>query len=207
MRARSLKFLRAGDGAVLLEFTLIVSLLMVFTCGMVDFSFALYQWNAAAKATALGARLAAVSDPVAGPNTTPSYFSTLPPTTAFTIVCSDGSCSGGGTYDPTAMNTIVYGRGKTACGTVTTGQLAGMCDVYPGVNIGKVKVTYQQSAYAVSGLGYASRSGGPVPTITVELTGVTFNLVFLNTLLGLAPIAMPPMRTTITGEDLSSSGS
>ena len=111
------------------------------------------------------------------------------------------------------MKNIVYGRGKTACGAVAAGQLAAMCDVYPGLTPSNVTVTYQQSASLTangvpgSGLGYAGRVGGPVPTITVEITGVTFNFVFINHLLGLSTLTMPTMRTTITGEDLSSSGS
>ena len=40
-----------------------------------------------------------------------------------------------------------------------------------------------------------------MPTITVELTGLTFDFVFLSSLLG--SITMPAMKTTATGEDLS----
>jgi Flp pilus assembly protein TadG len=194
---------KACDGAVMIEFSLIALLLLIVTCGMVDFSLALYQWNGASKAVELGGRLAATSDPVS------SNISSLSPASAFSQVCSgaSSSCSGGGVYSSAAMNTIVYGRGKSACGAVASGQLAAMCDVYPGLTASNVTVIYQQSAYATSGLGFAGRSDGPVPTITVEVTGLTFNFFFLNGLLGLAPMSMPTMRTTVTGEDLSSSGS
>jgi Flp pilus assembly protein TadG len=192
----------ARDGSVMIEFALIVSLLLILTCGIVDFSLALYQWNGAAKAVELAGRLAATSDPVS------SDIPNLSPTAAFTRVCSGSTakCTNG-TYSAAAMNTIVYGRGKTACGPVASGQLAAMCDVFPGLTASNVTITYQQSAYATSGLGFASRSSGPVPTITVEVTGLTFNFYFLNGLLGLAPMTMPTMRTTTTGEDLSTSGS
>ena len=43
--------------------TLTVILLVII--GVVDLLFAFYQWNAATKAVAIGARIAAVSDPVA----------------------------------------------------------------------------------------------------------------------------------------------
>ena len=195
--------LAAREGAVMVEFSLIVGLLLTVTCGMVDFSLALYQWNAASKAVELGTRLAAVSDPVS------SNIATLSPTAAFNIVCNGAtsSCSGG-TYVATAMKTLVYGRNKTACDyTVAQGQMAAMCDIFSSITPNNVKVTYQQSAYAASGLGFAGRKAGPVPTITVEVTGMTFNFFFLNQLLGLAPMSMPSMRSTITGEDLSISGS
>jgi len=203
MFERLVRLRHARDGSAMIEFALIVSLLLLVTGGMVDFSLALYQWNAASKATQLGGRLAAVSDPVS------SNISALSPTAAFSIVCSgsSASCTGGGTYSATAMNTLVYGRGKVACGAVALNQLAGMCDAYPSITASNVRVTYQQSAYAISGLGFAGRPGGPVPTITVEITGLTFDFFFLNGLLGLAPMNMPTMRTTITGEDLSTTGS
>src|SRR5262249_19237232 len=120
------RFRGARDGSVMVEFSLIALLLLTVTCGMVDFSLALYQWNAASKAAELGARIAAVSDPVA------SDIATLNPTAAFSRVCSGStsSCTNGGVYSSTAMNTIVFGRGKTACGSVASGQLAAMCDVY-----------------------------------------------------------------------------
>ena len=208
MLARLRGLRRATDGAVMVEFSIVILVLLTVTGGMVDFSLALYQYNNASKAVQLGGRLAATSNPVAGPNTSPSYFSGLSPTTAFSIVCSGSTaaCVGGGTYDATAMKDIVYGRGKTACGAVAAGQLAAMCDVYPGLTPSNVTVTYQQSAYATSGLAYPGRVGGPVPTITVEITNVTFSFYFLNTMMGFAPMTMPTMKTTITGEDLSTSG-
>ena len=198
----------AADGAVMVEFSIFATLLLTVTCGMVDFSMALYQWNAAAKAVELGARLAAVSDPVASDITTISGIgggvNPGDPMPYFKRVCSGAtqSCSNGGTYSATAMNTLVYGRGKTVCGSLASGQLAAMCDVYPGLTGNNVTITYEQT-----GLGFAGKPGGPSPTITVEITGLTFDFVFLNGLLGLAPINMPTMRTTITGEDLSTAGS
>jgi len=208
MTQRVRSFGAATDGAVMVEFSIIATLLLTVTCGMVDFSLALYQWNAASKAVQLGARLAAVSDPIATDITDISGVGGgVNPGDAmpyFKRVCSGStqSCSNGGTYSATAMNTLVYGRGKTACGSVAYGQLAAMCDVYSGLTRSNVTITYEQT-----GLGFAGKPGGPVPTITVEITGLTFDFFFLNGLLGLAPMNMPTMRTTITGEDLSTTGS
>jgi TadE-like protein len=52
-------------GAVLVEVTITMTFMFVFVLGSIDFLFAFYQWNAAAKAVLVGARIAAVSDPVA----------------------------------------------------------------------------------------------------------------------------------------------
>ena len=54
----------------MVEYSLIVSLLLVLTFGLVEFSLALFQWNSATKAVQAGARLAAVSAPVSSDLTT-----------------------------------------------------------------------------------------------------------------------------------------
>lgn len=186
----------------MVEFSIIAFLFFILIGGLIDFSIGLYQWNSATKALQQGARLAAVSDPVSSDLATMTGLEgganpgdTFP---SFTRVCSGASqsCSGG-TYSATAMETIVYGRGETSCGAIGADLTAAMCDVFDRVTPANVQITYGET-----GLGFAGRPGGPVPTITLELTGLTFNLVFLNGLMGFGPITMPAMKTTATGEDL-----
>ena len=200
------RFLRDERGSVFVEFTLIVFSLLVVTGGIIDFGVALYQWNAATKAMQQGVRLAAVSDPVSSDLKTMTGLeggatagATFP---AFTRVCSGASSScSGGTYSATAMNTLVYGRNEVTCGTVALSQLAGMCDIFNRISPANVTVIYTQT-----GLGFAGRPRGPVPTITLQLSGLTFNLPFLQSLLGMAPLTIPPMRTSATGEDMCTQG-
>src|SRR5262245_40991895 len=59
------QFLRRQDGSVMVEAAVMIPMIFVFVLGGIDFLFAFYQWNAASKAVQLGARIAAVSDPVA----------------------------------------------------------------------------------------------------------------------------------------------
>src|SRR5262245_30836239 len=59
------QFARNQDGSVLVEAAIMIPIIFVFVLGGIDFLFAFYQWNAASKAVQLGARIAAVSDPVA----------------------------------------------------------------------------------------------------------------------------------------------
>ena len=94
----------------------------------------------------------------------------------------------------------VVGQNKIICRPF--GANNSFADVYPGLTTSNVTITYEQT-----GLGFAGNPGGPAPTVTVEETGLTFDFVFLNGLLGFARINMPTMRTTITGEDLSTTGS
>src|SRR5215813_6975097 len=68
-----------GDqtGGALVEAALLIPILFTFTLGSVDFLYAFSQWTAATKAVQTGARLAAVSDPVAsGLTTTPTNLAT-----------------------------------------------------------------------------------------------------------------------------------
>lgn len=210
-------------GAVILEMTVTITLFLVVLFGTIEAGNLFYQWNVATKATQLGARLAAISNPVAANLTTLNGMETglLPgdPLSAnyFDCTCSGatGSCTGtrpGGNcgWSLAAMNAIVYGRGDAAvasgCGNAASGLQLGMCDVYDRIRPANVVIRYQHT-----GLGYAGRPGaaigvgGMVPTITVSLVNLPFNWVALDGLLGLGPIAIPGLRTTITGEDLSGS--
>ena len=49
----------------MVEVTIMLSITLVLVLGAIDFLLLFYQWNAAAKAVQIGARLAAVSNPVA----------------------------------------------------------------------------------------------------------------------------------------------
>ena len=209
MRMLLRSFRRDERGASMVEFSIIAFLFFILIGGLVDFAIGFYQWNTASKGLQQGARLASVSDPVDSSLKNwdgLDVSGTVPggPFPTFTRVCSGAtqSCSGGGSYSSDAMDTIVYGRGQSACGVVAADKTPAMCDVFERVRPNNVIITYQQT-----GLGFAGRPGGPVPTITVELTGLTFNFAFLNGLLGFAPITLPPMKTTVTGEDMNTNWS
>lgn len=203
-------------GAVFAEFAILLPVVVIIVCGSIDFLYAFFQLNAAAKAVEMGARIAAVSDPVAaGLNNLPNEAilngaelkGQLP---SFTVVCSDDKCSCSGTctgmidnpFDAAAMNRIVYGRARntTTCGNAPSSYTIGMCNLLPSITPANVVIVYSQTA-----LGYAGRPGGPVPTITVSLRNMQFHFFFLTALFGLR-IAIPPMTTTVTAQDLCSAG-
>src|SRR5580698_4752969 len=128
--------IRDDDGAVLVEVTVVMTIMFVFILGSIEFLFAMFQWNAATKAVQIGARIAAVSNPVAaGLNNLglAVVSASLPPGSAmpnFTITCDGatesctcntvGACPGVGGYDAAAMSTIVYGRGSSSCSDATS---------------------------------------------------------------------------------------
>jgi Flp pilus assembly protein TadG len=207
-----IRFWRDEAGGPLLEAAIVVPVFLLFAFGSVDFLYGYYQWTAATKAVEVGARLAAVSDPVAsGLNTVPANAVSATVLVGdqmpdFEVTCASASCSctrgtctGYGTYSAAAMNTLVFGRGSAACNDATTYYNAGMCDILTQITAANVKVVYSQT-----GLGFAGRAAGPVPSVTVSLQGVNFHFLFLNGLLGFADFTMPPLSTTITGEGLTS---
>jgi Flp pilus assembly protein TadG len=213
MRARNP--LRDDAGAVLVEVTIMMSIMLIFLLGAIEFLFVFYQLNAAAKAVQIGARIAAVSDPVAAgldsystvvvgtaiPGAAMPGFEVTCDGAASRCTCTRGpACPRDLSYDQTAMNTIVYGRGSSSCTDATNFYNTGMCDVFSRISTANVLITYTQS-----GLGFAGRPGRPVPTITVALQGLSLQLLFIGGILRLDKMQMPPLTTPITAEDLSSS--
>ena len=203
------------NGAVLVEVTVVMTIMLVFILGSIEFLFALFQWNAATKAVQIGARIAAVSDPVAaGLNNLglAVVSAEVPPGSAmpyFTVTCDGatasctcntvGACPGVGGYNEAAMRTLVFGRGSSSCVDATSHYDTGMCDIFPRIRPENVVIVYAQT-----GLGYAGRPGGPVPTITISLQNLSFQFFFLSGLRGFKNIPMPASTTSITAEDLSS---
>jgi hypothetical protein len=203
---------RDQDGAVLVEATVTMTVLLVFVLGSIDFLFAFYQWNAATKALLLGARIAAVSDPVAdglnllsvtAASTAAPLGASMP---AFAVRCDGaaatctctGFCDGFRGYDSRAMNTIVFGRGSSSCGDAGSIYYAGMCDILPRITAANVVIVYAQT-----GLGYVGRPNGPAPTISIALQNLPFQFYFLAGLMRLNNINIRA-ATSIAAEDLSS---
>jgi hypothetical protein len=202
---------RDQSGTTTIEFTIVVLLFLLLTFGLVEFGHMFWQYNSAAKAAQHGARMAAVSNPVwLG---LVSLEDTGTPGAAwetnYVVTCDgeDEDCTdlGEGEYDDEAMECLVFGRatGETPCDTECDSAgvdeyLAGMCDRFGRITPENVIVTYSHT-----GLGFAGRPGGPVPTVTVQLKDLPFEFLALGDLLGLQDITMPPFTVTMTGEDLS----
>jgi len=198
-------------GTTTVEFTIVAMLFLLLTFGLVEFGNMFWQFNSAAKAAQVGARLAAVSNPVWSELVNLEDDSTPGAAwgTEYTVTCDgdSGDCDGtfSGDYDSSAMDCLVFGRSETTppCDTECDpagidADEAGMCDRFARIAPENVIVTYSHT-----GLGFAGRPGGPVPTVTVQLTDLQFEFLALGDLLGLQPITMPPFTVTMTGEDLS----
>lgn len=218
-----MRLVRDQKGGVLVETTVLIPILFLFILGAIDFLFAFYQWNAAAKAVHAGLRIAAVSNPVAsglnalsedvlsstviaGQSPMPAFTVTCDGATA-SCTCTSGACSsiGAGSYSSAAMSWIVFGRAsppRTSCNPAPSFYQAGMCNFFTPVQPANVRIVYSHSD--TDYLGYAGRLGGPVATIQLQLQGLQFQFFFLGGLLNFLPISIPATTSTITSEDLFS---
>lgn len=208
------------EGATMVEFAVVLFVLVLLVGGLVDFMNIFWQRNMLIKAVERGARIAAVSYPVAGGaiGLTPAFgapggcIAGNPyPAGAFDCVCNGatGACTAGANgpcgvaYNAAAMTTIVTGRAGGACGLAGKNTYTlGMCDLFPALTAANVVVEYSDT-----GLGFCNRPGGPVPTITVSVgapaTPVPLRYFFLAGLLRYPALNFGSAKATITGEDLS----
>lgn len=201
------RFRRDERGVSLIEGLIVFPIVLVMLVSFVEFGYAVFQWNQTGRAVALGARLAAVSDPV---------------TTDYNDLASDyagtGTIDAGDPVAPTVIRTSCTGANPTGtlalCNAgidrIITGSdgvcdadygtgVAGMCDVNPWIDPENVTVTYTRQ-----GLGYVGRVSGPVVQVTVALRDMRFQFFFLGALLGLDSIRIPSSPVTVTGEDMAS---
>src|SRR5262245_42335634 len=131
---------RDCQGSSLVEATLVFPMLILVALGTVDFTYMLYEWNLANKATYRGARIAIVANPVASGITNPTYnaadigqdcfnrntgaSSGLCPTVNVTCTSNTASCPG---HDNAAFTFI----------------LQNMQQIFPRLQAGHVSIHYE----------------------------------------------------------------
>jgi len=182
---------RAGSGSA--EFALVLPLLLVFLLGIVDAGRWMWTYNQAEKATQMGARMAAVVNPISS-DVTASYLGAcspaltqgdLIPASCFTtITCTAGSCSSG-TVDDDSFTKVVD-RMRLFLPTLTEENVA--------------------IEYTGSGLGYAGNPNGPdaSPLVTVKLGTPATPLEFRPiTSVLILTMNMPSFTATLTTEDMA----
>lgn len=180
------------------EFVLVLPLLLLLMLGAIDIGLYAYTLNQAEKATQIGARWAAVTDPLANEIKSTSYVNQtiggvlveqgdrVPAMALGLLTCTNTSCTcttapcPGTTFNSTAFNNLA----------------TRMKQVLPSIKDTNIIVEYRGS-----GLGYAGDPTGPdiAPLITVRLTGYSYNSVVLSPL-GTTTI-MPDFAYSITSED------
>lgn len=190
----------ASSGSTAAEFAMVLPLLLLLIFGIIDGGRFLWEFNRAEKATQMGVRYAAVTDPVLGSGFSDYSFSindgigqgsTVPTANFDDASCNSSSCTctGGGVCSAVAWDGTAFGN------IVKRMQL-----MYPQIAASNVVVDYKNV-----GIGFAGDPNGPdvAPLITVRLTGLQFHPI--TCLMFACPIAMPDFRAALTAEDLSGS--
>jgi TadE-like protein len=178
-------------GLTSVEFALVAAVFFILMLGIADFSRALWQWNAAAKATQAGVRLAAVTNvialdiqnfsgltyglrtgaeiPIGAPGTSP-------------IACDASGCDG----DPGRMDSAAFAR--------LVDRMRRIDDRIAADNV--------MVEYRYIGQGFTGNPVGPdlAPAVTVRLRAMTFQFITPG-LAGIFSISMPDFAATLTGED------
>ncbi|KRD67020.1 TadE/TadG family type IV pilus assembly protein [Ensifer sp. Root278] len=191
-------------GVTLAEGLITLPLVLLVFATFFEFGYAMSQWNQTVKALQLGARLAAVSEPLT------SDFADVFPTDADDPLNNGDATPNDATISSTCgpalancsdeLTRIVMG-GDGVCG-VAGDPNPGICDLNWRIQPSNLVVTYQRS-----GLGYWGRPNGPVLTMRLEVRDVTFDLPLLGALLGLDQIEVPAHPVTLTTEDLETCSS
>lgn len=196
-------FLGDRRGISSVEFALVCTVFFVFVFGIVDFTRAMWEWNAAAKATQVGVRYAVVNDMVStslanlklvgvgglqAGDAVP--IGTAGTTNVITCTKSGGTGTCTGAADPSAFDDTAF-----------TAIVTRMQSIYSDVTEENVVVEYRHV-----GLGFVGNPlGSDVdPAVTVRLTGLVFDFVTPG-LSGIVSINMPDFAATLTGEDGRSS--
>ena len=199
--SRTRRFLRETGGATAVEMSILAPLFLIGVLMIFDLGLYFWRWNQVVEAARVGARVAAVSDPVASDLTAMTGLETGvqagQPVGAYERVCSGSSCTNG-SYSATAMARIYYGPGaQQTCAPGTKTLQAGMCDVFPTLQQSNVAVSYRSS-----GVDTAGMAGALKPLVSVRISGAASRVFIIDRLIPGALRVLPAAEVTVLAEDL-----
>jgi TadE-like protein len=200
------KLLRDVIGSVLVEYTIVFPIFILLILGTVDVSYMLFEWALASKAAYVGARTAAVSNPVAQNITSPNnytadqvqksgqlcFYTSAPDTPlapngncpSLGCVCtpaiSDGTCA-----DISAIYTCPPGWSEKAfTNTNGTGIFDRMITIFPRLTRQNVQISYQTNNLGFVGQTDLEGRPGLSMNVTVSIRCMTHQFFFINALMG-----------------------
>ncbi len=182
---------RCEAGTATIEYALIAPLLIMLTFGIAEFSLIFWQWNAAEKATHLGARLAATRGPI--------MIGTLDCGVA-TALRAGTNCRDVAGSDSWVVTCDGAAPGAACDAAQMAAIVTDMQAIFPRIQLANVVFEFRGV-----GLGFVGR-GSPVPAISVSLQNLTYEYVALTAFTGTSSITLPAFRATLIGEDLNSNG-
>lgn len=203
------RLIRDERGISCVEFVIVATVFFMLIFGIVDFSRAMWEWNAAAKATQFGARYAVVSDIVSLDYKDFSALSISGVRAGDDVPLKDSGgndiiapifCSDG---DPGAGLAIGCGTSLGGLAAAKANAVAFLAIVtmmqrhYDRVEAHNVVIEYRHI-----GLGFAGNPVGPDvdPLVTVKLRDMEFDFITPG-LAGIFTLNLPDFAASLTGED------
>jgi hypothetical protein len=203
----------------MVEFVIVFPVVLLTTLATVDVTLMIWEWNQAAKATDLGARTAAVSNPVATGITQLNYDGTILGDICVNPATGSAATKANGSAKCPSITTACTATAGSTAGTCTNGRafdnaafgtiLSAMQTAFPRLRRENVEI-----AYKTTGLGFVGRPGGLPMNVSVSIRCMSHTLVFLGPFLGwtlptnpcgtgrAAGILMPASTTAVPSEDM-----
>ncbi|MBC8159449.1 MAG: pilus assembly protein, partial [Alphaproteobacteria bacterium] len=182
LRAVWRRLYRDTDGSAMVSFAFVMPVLITLSLGILEFTLIIFDYQRAAEATRVGARIVAISNPVADV----SEF-----TTGSSVTCSS---SGG---------SISCGGEDAASEGVFDTLIAEMSALHSGIQADNVEIQYEDS-----GLGDPTTPGGIMPLITLRLVGMEHQFLMLSSVPGMPDhITYPPFTTNQLAGGMGPTGS
>ena len=213
MTRRRLSLRRFGadeQGTTLVELAMVLPLFLLLFFALIDFGRLAYQWMGSEKAMGIAARIATVRAPACGPDLVPETYTRGTSTTErYGTNCNAGPGICSLPAEVTCLGDVT---------NTTVAEIWNRIEPLMPNTATAANMRFRYSPDASNGDGVTQQIGflgGPyVPTVTVELTGLTFQFVTpLSALADLASgvtgsdissdLAMPDMSVSLPGEDLA----
>jgi Flp pilus assembly pilin Flp len=202
---RDLKtYLSDRSGATSVEAAFISGMMVAMTVTVFEIGYGFHQWNTAQQAARVGARIAAISAPIAQDLNEMTGLGggveAGDPLPDYSRLCSglNRSCSSGA-FNAQVMDEIVYGPDNDGVCAKTARERRGMCDLFPSVKPENFEIEYRSS-----GMGRAGEPASPAPLITVTLKDIDYALPVIGRIAPKAIRKMPAVKVTVMAEDMKS---
>jgi len=201
--------IRDKRGISSVEFALVATVFFMMIFGIIDFSRAMWEWNAAAKATQFGVRYAVVSDIVSIDYKDFSGLSVSGVTAGDKVPLKDAG--GNDIIAPIFCSDSDPGAGLAiGCGASLGGLAAATADAVAFLAIvvemqkmyGRIEAHNVVIEYRHIGLGFAGNPIGPDvdPLVTVKLRDMEFDFITPG-FTGIFTLNLPDFAASLTGED------
>lgn len=175
------QYLRQDCGAVTISASWLIGVFALLIGGGVELAHAYWQTNAMQHASKIGVRIATTSEPVATVLTTMTGLEgniaeAGDPMPSYKLSCSGKTqtCDQG-EFNQAVFNKIVFGRDNDGKCGATSRERRGMCDYFKRLKAENISITYE-----ASGMGRAGNPADLVPLVTVNISDVEKNYIFLD---------------------------